>query len=215
MRLVFLGPPGAGKGTQAQMLAAQKGWPHISTGDLLRAARASGTELGLKAKAYMDKGELVPDALICDVVAERLKAPDCAKGWILDGFPRTRGQADALAATLARLGQKLDRVVYFEIAMNVLIDRLVGRLTCKNCGAPFHRTSKMPKVAGKCDVCGGELVQRPDDREDVVTNRLKTYDDLTKELIAHYRADGSLVTIDALGALEVVTGRLVAALERR
>lgn len=212
MRLVFLGPPGAGKGTQAQELSQQRGWPHISTGDLLRAARASNSELGRKAQSYMDAGQLVPDSLICEVVAERLKQKDCATGWILDGFPRTRGQADALEATLRGLGQGLDRCVYFHIDFEELTERLVGRLTCKSCGALFHRTFKPAKVAGKCDVCGGELFQRPDDQEETVRKRLSVYAEQTKELVPYYSSKRLLAQIEAQGTPDEVRTRLVSAL---
>lgn len=208
MNLVFLGPPGAGKGTQAQQLAAKRGWPHVSTGDLLRAAVAGGTELGKKAKSFMDAGQLVPDSVMCGVVAERLTQPDCRDGWILDGFPRTQVQADALDATLAGLGKKLDKCIHFKMDLNDVLERLAGRLTCRSCSAPFHRTSKPPKQAGVCDLCGGELYQRSDDNEEKIKKRLDVYRKETTELVPHYEKKGLLVTIEADGSLTEVTARL-------
>jgi adenylate kinase len=208
MNLIFLGPPGAGKGTQAQRICAAEGWPHISTGDLLRAARASGSELGQKARAFMDAGALVPDALICEVVGERLRRPDCRRGWILDGFPRTRVQADMLLATLADLAMKLHRCVHFHMDEQALVQRLVGRWTCKNCGAPYHEKFKKPAVQGVCDVCGGALYQRPDDVEATVMKRLNEYKSQTQELVPYFEKRGLLTTIDASGTPEEVSARL-------
>lgn len=208
MKLVFLGPPGAGKGTQAKISAERHHWAHVSTGDMLRAAVAEGTELGRKAKGYMDEGGLVPDELLCDMVAERLKKDDCAQGWILDGFPRTSVQANALGETLAKEGWKLDHCVYFHIDRGVLVKRLTGRLTCGDCGAIFHREFSPPKVEGRCDNCPGELIQRDDDTVEAVENRLDVYDRSTAELIEHYRGLGQLLQVAAEGTVEEVSARL-------
>ena len=208
MNLVFYGPPGAGKGTQAQKLSAQRGWPHISTGDLLRAAVATGTELGQKAKSYMDSGALVPDQLMCDMVAERLGRGDGTKGWILDGFPRTRVQAEALDATLARLGQKVDRCLEFTADKREVFERLVGRLTCTACNAVFHRKTKKPRADGVCDVCGGRLEQRKDDREETVAKRWSVYEGIRTEVGPYFAAKELLTTVDGMGTEEAVTARL-------
>ncbi|MCB9831896.1 MAG: adenylate kinase [Planctomycetes bacterium] len=212
MKLVFLGPPGAGKGTQAKLIAKQRSWAHISTGDMLRAAVKAGTPLGLQAKTIMDRGELIPDDLMCAVVADRLGAADCGQGFILDGFPRTRVQADRLDETLAKLKMTLDRCVYFHIDTEVLVARMTGRLTCRSCGANFHVTAIPPKVAGICDACGGELFQRDDDREETVRNRLQVYQRSTAELIDFYAGKGNLLRVDADGQVEEVAARLAAGL---
>ena len=208
MKLVFLGPPGAGKGTQAKVAAERHQWAHISTGDMLRAAVAEGTELGVKAKGFMDAGSLVPDELMCDMVAERLKKDDCAHGWILDGFPRTTVQASALADTLAKEGWSLDRCVYFHIERERLVSRLTGRLTCSSCGAIFHREFSPTSVEGVCDKCGGEVIQRADDTVEAVENRLDVYEKSTAELIDHYRGLEQLLQVEADGSVEEVTARL-------
>ncbi|MFT7620260.1 MAG: adenylate kinase [Planctomycetota bacterium] len=210
MNLVFLGPPGAGKGTQAKVIAAEKNWAHISTGDMLRAAVKAGTDLGKQAKEFMHKGELIPDSLMCAVVAERLNEPDCSKGWILDGFPRTQVQADRLDETLAERDVKLDWCVYFHIDQEVLVGRLTGRLTCKGCGANFHVKALPPKADGVCDHCGGELYVRVDDQEETVRNRLKVYDESTAELTEFYENKERLLRVDAVGTVEEVGARLAA-----
>ncbi len=212
MKLVFLGPPGAGKGTQAKLIAGERGWAHISTGDMLRAAVKAGTPLGLKAKAIMAAGELIPDDLMCAVVADRLGEADCRPGFILDGFPRTRVQADQLDETLAGLGMGLDRCVYFHIDTEVLVSRMTGRLTCRGCGANFHRDAIPPRKAGICDHCGGELYQRADDQEETVRNRLEVYERSTAELIDFYAGQDRLTRIDADGSVEEVAARLAAGL---
>ena len=208
MKLVFLGPPGAGKGTQAKRLREKHGWPHISTGDILRAAVKDGSELGVKAKAYMDRGELIPDDLMCDVVIQRLKDPDCQDGWILDGFPRTRVQAHALDRTLATHGWRLDGCVYFHLEQRVLLDRLTNRLTCRDCGAIFHIRTLPPRVAGRCDRCNGELFTRDDDKESAVRQRLKVYARMTSDLVDYFRGEGRLLQIEAEGSIDQVSARL-------
>src|SRR5437867_6792728 len=174
MRLVFLGPPGAGKGTQARELAHAWGVAHVATGDILREALAAGTSLGLEAKRYMDRGALVPDDVIIDLMRERLAAPDAAQGFIVDGFPRTIAQAEALAGLLKDAGQALDRVIYFEVSERELLRRLTGRRICRRCQTVYHLVSAPPRTPGVCDRCGAELYQRDDDGEATVRNRLRS-----------------------------------------
>ena len=185
MKLILLGPPGAGKGTQSVVLSRELKTPHISTGDILREAVKEGLPLGLKAKSYMDKGELVPDEVVTRIVVERLKKPDTKDGYILDGFPRTIKQATDLDAALAKSGG-IDMVVFFETSKKVAIERLTGRRVCRKCGAIYHMINMPPKKDGICDKCAGELVQRPDDKEATVANRLKVYEVQTKPLIEYY-----------------------------
>jgi len=213
MNIVFLGPPGAGKGTQAKILVERYGIPQISTGDMLREHRAKGTELGKKAQEYMDRGQLVPDEIILQMVKERLSQPDCEKGFILDGFPRTVTQAEALDKLLAEIGKKLDFVLALVVPDELLIERLTGRRTCKNCGMMYHIKYKPPKVDGKCDVCGGELYQRPDDNEETVRNRLKVYHESTAPLIEYYRKKGLLKEIDGSKSIEEITQQIIQILE--
>jgi len=192
MRLVFLGPPGAGKGTQAQKLCADVGWAHVSTGDLLREAVAEGTELGLKAKATMTGGGLVPDDLVVSLVAERLKKDDCAAGFVLDGFPRTVVQAEMLEKTLKDLGITLDRVLYFATDRDVVMERLTGRRVCKTCNINYHVKNIPPKVEGVCDRCGQALIRRDDDKPETIDRRLVVYEEETAPLIRFYRERGLL-----------------------
>ena len=192
MRLVLLGPPGAGKGTQSVVLSREYKIPHISTGDILRESVKAGLPLGLKAKAFMDKGALVPDEIVTGIVAERLKEPDTRKGFILDGFPRTVNQALALDAALKKIGSGIDMAIYFETSSRVAIERLSGRRVCKSCGFNYHVKNIPPKIEGVCDKCGGELFQRPDDKEATVLNRLKVYEAETKPLIEYYIKKGIL-----------------------
>lgn len=201
MKLVLLGPPGAGKGTQSVILAKQYSVPHISTGDILREAVKNGTDLGAKAKSYMDKGELVPDDVVIGIVAERLKTADCKSGFLLDGFPRTLKQAEGLDAALKRIGSEIDLVLYFETSEQVAITRLTGRRVCKKCGFNYHIKNIPPKKAGICDKCGGELFQRPDDTEKTVRNRLVVYEQQTKPLIDYYTKQGVLKKVS--GDLDV------------
>jgi adenylate kinase len=214
MHIILLGPPGAGKGTQAQLLARQEGIPHISTGDMFRAAIKNGTALGREAKGYMDRGELVPDSVVIGIVRERLQEPDCKKGFVFDGFPRTVAQADALGETLQQLGLPLDGVVNIAVPDEVLVARTVGRRTCKVCGEIYHVTNKPPRVAGICDKDGGELIQRPDDTEEVVANRLAVYHRQTAPLIDYYRETGLLRTVDGQQSLEAVTRAISQAVGR-
>jgi adenylate kinase len=206
LNVVFLGPPGAGKGTQAKVISAEKRAPHISTGDILRESVAKGAELGKKAKGFMDSGALVPDDLVVALVAERLSATDCAKGFILDGFPRTLPQAQALEKTLSASGAGLDHVVYFKVNDREVVERLSGRRTCRNCGANYH-VQFMPSASpGKCDKCGGPLYQRDDDRAEAIKERLQVYYRQTADLIEYYRGKGLLVEVDASRAPVEVTG---------
>ncbi len=201
MNLVLLGPPGAGKGTQAQVLVKNLGLPHISTGDMLREAVRNGAPLGLKAKEYMDTGKLVPDEVVIGLVAERLRQPDARKGFILDGFPRTPEQAESLDRTLVQLGMPLDHVLYFKTSLPVIIRRLSGRRVCGQCNKNYHVKNFPPKQEGVCDACGGKLVQRPDDREETIEERLRVYEAQTAPLIDYYRRKGSLAEVS--GDLEV------------
>ncbi|MCS7149884.1 MAG: adenylate kinase [Caldimicrobium sp.] len=213
MNIVFLGPPGAGKGTQAKILIERYGIPQISTGDMLREHRAKGTDLGKKAQEYMDKGQLVPDEIILGMVKERLAQSDCAKGFILDGFPRTVAQAEALDKILAELGRKLNFALALVVPDELLVERLTGRRTCKSCGMMYHIKYKPPKDDGKCDVCGGELYQRPDDNEETVRNRLKVYHESTAPLISYYSQKGILKELDGSKSIEEITQELIAILE--
>jgi adenylate kinase len=213
MNIVFLGPPGAGKGTQAKILIERYGIPQISTGDMLREHRAKGTELGKKAQEYMDKGQLVPDEIILGMVKERLSQPDCQKGFILDGFPRTVAQAEALDKLLSEMGKKLDFALALIVPDDLLVERLTGRRTCKTCGMMYHIKYKPPKVEGKCDVCGGELYQRPDDNEETVRNRLKVYHEQTAPLIEYYKNQGILREIDGSKSIEEITQQIISILE--
>lgn len=213
MNIVFLGPPGAGKGTQAKILIEKYGIPQISTGDMLREHRAKGTELGKKAQEYMDKGQLVPDEIILGMVKERLSQPDCEKGFILDGFPRTVAQAEALDSLLAEMGKKLDVALALVVPDELLVERLTGRRTCKSCGMMYHIKYKPPKVEGKCDHCGGELYQRPDDNEETVRNRLKVYHESTAPLIDYYNKKGILKEIDGSKSIEEITTQIISILE--
>ena len=204
MRVAFLGPPGAGKGTQARDLAREWGVLHLATGDMLREAVAAGTQLGLEAKRYMDQGALVPDDVIIRMMAERLGAGAVAQGFILDGFPRTIAQAEALARLLKDLGQTLDTVVYFDVSEPELLRRLTGRRVCRACGHSYHLTSNPPKRAGVCDACGGELYQREDDAEATVRNRLDVYRRQTAPLLDYYRQRNLLTTVSGEGPVATI-----------
>lgn len=213
MRLILLGPPGAGKGTQAKRLIERYGIPQISTGDILRAAVREGTELGKTAKQYMDAGKLVPDEVVIGIIEERLKEPDCAKGYILDGFPRTVAQADALTDVLARMGKSIDHVVSIEVPDEELVERLTGRRTCRSCGAMYHVKFSPPKKPGACDKCGGELFQRDDDKEETIRARLKVYQEQTAPLIAYYEKAGLLRRVSGVGTVDEIYGRILGVLE--
>jgi len=196
MNVVLLGAPGAGKGTQAAKMVASFGLPHISTGDIFRKAVADGTPLGLEAKRYMDAGELVPDEVTIGIVKERLSQPDAANGFILDGFPRTVPQADALGAALGSMGTGLDAVVLVDVPRDALVDRLTARRQCRACGRIYNVMGDMPADPAVCDVCGGEVYQRADDTVETVTNRLDVYDRNTSPLVEYYRDKGLLKPVD-------------------
>ncbi len=196
MNLILLGPPGAGKGTQAERIAAAFGIPHISTGDIFRDNLRRGTDLGLAAKGYMDRGELVPDDLVIEIVRDRLSAEDCGRGFILDGFPRTVAQADALGALLARAGTPIDHVLNVQVPDEVVVARLSARRTCSVCGSVCHLLYHPPRREGACDECGGELYGREDDGEETVRARLKEYEEKTRPLTDYYRGEGLLRDID-------------------
>lgn len=215
MRIAFLGPPGAGKGTQARDLALAWSVPHIATGDMLREAVAAGTALGREAKAYMDRGALVPDDLIIAMIAERLRQPDARSGFLLDGFPRTIPQAEGLERLLKDIGQPLERVIYFDVAKPELVRRLTGRRVCRGCGHSFHVVSNPPRREGVCDACGGELYQRVDDSESTVRNRLGVYRTQTSPLLEWYAARGLLVTVEGEGPIADIARRVQDAARRR
>ena len=204
MRVVFIGPPGAGKGTQARQLGERWGVPQIATGDMLREALAAGTPLGLEAKRHMDAGDLVPDAVIIGLVADRLAQPDARKGFVLDGFPRTVAQATALDRLLAEQGTPLDRVVVFEAPTEELVKRVSGRRVCPQCGRNYHVVFSPPKVAGRCDACRGLLTQRGDDDAHKVRHRLEVFIRETRPLVEHYRLQGLTATVAADGSVAQV-----------
>ena len=209
LNLILLGPPGAGKGSQAKSLAARYGIPHISTGDILRAAVRDKTELGVKAKAYMDKGALAPDDLVVEIVAERVKMDDCKAGFILDGFPRNIPQAEAVEMMLGALGKKTDKVINIQVSHREIIKRLSGRWVCRNCGEGYHIIFNPPMEDKKCDKCKGEIYQRDDDKEDTILARLKVYEEQTAPLIDFYKKKGSLVTVDGIGGFQEITEKIV------
>jgi adenylate kinase len=213
MRIVLLGPPGAGKGTQAKLMLERTGMVHISTGDLLRAAVASGSPLGKAAREYMDRGELVPDQLVTDMIRDRLVTMGAAPSFMLDGFPRTVVQAEALEKLLASRGIPLDHVISLEVPREELVRRLSGRRTCRSCGAMAHVVFDPPRRQGICDRCGGELYQREDDREDTVRTRLEVYERATAPLIAFYKGRGLLREVDGTGPTADVLDRVLARLE--
>lgn len=213
MHILLMGPPGAGKGTQAANLVKEFGIPHISTGDMFRAAVKEGTELGLQAKACMDAGKLVPDEVTIGIVKERLAKPDCKKGFILDGFPRTVEQADALAGILKELGLSLTAAINITVPAADLIERAVGRRICKSCGATYHVKFNPSKKAGVCDTCAGDLYQRADDSEETMKNRLSVYEAQTKPLIAYYEKAGVYKEIDGRQPIDDVKAAMIAALK--
>ncbi|MBT2681165.1 adenylate kinase [Mesobacillus sp. AQ2] len=204
MNLVLMGLPGAGKGTQADKIVGKYNIPHISTGDMFRAAIKEGTELGLQAKSFMDKGELVPDEVTIGIVRERLSKEDCENGFLLDGFPRTVAQAEALDSMLADLGKKIDYVINIDVDQSILMERLTGRRICKNCGATYHLVFNPPAKEGVCDRCGGELYQRADDNAETVQNRLDVNIQQTKPLLNFYEDKGYLRNINGQQDIDVV-----------
>jgi adenylate kinase len=210
--IIFLGAPGAGKGTQAAELARERKLVHVATGDLFRQALERGTELGLKAKSYMEKGVLVPNQITISMVMERLSEPDCANGAILDGFPRNLEQAEALDKALSQEGKAIDKVVYIKVSEEELLKRLSGRWICRKCQTPYHITDSPPRVPGRCDKCGGELYQRPDDNEVSIKKRLEVYFAETAPLIDYYNQGGKLLEIDGEGGVAEVAKRIKAAL---
>jgi len=212
VNIVLLGAPGAGKGTQAELLVEWLGIPHVASGDLFRENLRNKTKLGLEAKRYTDSGELVPDSVTIAMVAERLSRPDCAGGVLLDGFPRTIGQAQALDEILAARGGAVDSVPYIKVRYETLLARLAGRWTCRDCGAVYHALFKPPKKEGVCDECGGELYQRPDDTPETQRRRIDVYFEQTEPLIEHYRMRGLLVVIDGEQDIEAVQHDLRAAI---
>lgn len=199
-----MGLPGAGKGTQAEKIVEEYKIPHISTGDMFRAAMSDGTELGLKAKSFMDKGELVPDEVTIGIVRERLAKQDCEKGFLLDGFPRTVAQAEALENILAEIEKKIDYVINIDVDQSILMERLTGRRICKKCGSTYHLVFNPPSEEGICDRCGGELYQRPDDNKETVKNRLDVNIKQTKPLLDFYESKGYLKNINGQQAIEQV-----------
>ncbi len=212
MRLVFLGAPGVGKGTQAEMVAAELAIPKISTGDLLRTGVAQKTPLGLEAQQYMTRGELVPDNVVIGLVAEKIASSECERGFILDGFPRTILQADALSGILQKREATLDRVIYFVIPREEVVRRLSGRRSCSACSAVYHVDYVPPKQEGHCDECGTALVQRNDDKRETVESRLVVYEEQTAPLIDYYQKKNVLAELDGTGSVEEVEGRLLALL---
>ena len=206
MNIILLGPPGAGKGTQASRLEADRGMVQLSTGDMLRAAVKSGTPVGLQAKAVMEAGELVSDAIVSGIIGERLDQPDTASGVIFDGYPRTAAQADQLDALLAERGRTLDKVIELDVDEDALVERIVGRFTCASCGAGYHDLFKQPKIAGTCDVCGHhEFKRRPDDNEETVRTRMAEYRAKTEPIIPIYEKRGLLARVDGMADMDVVT----------
>ncbi|NBG88994.1 adenylate kinase [Isachenkonia alkalipeptolytica] len=215
MRLILLGPPGAGKGTQAVSISEKYKIPHISTGDIFRYNIKNQTELGEKAKAYMDQGLLVPDEVVVEIVEDRLKDQDCKQGFLLDGFPRTVNQAEALEAVLKGMSTGLDKVINIEVDKEILVRRAVGRRICKNCGATYHIEFNPPGKPGICDKCSGELYQRDDDNEKTVGKRIEVYLDETQPLIDFYQEKGKLVTINGNNDIAVVFDKIIESLEGR
>jgi len=212
MKMILLGPPGAGKGTQAARLVERYAIPQISTGDILRQAVKSGTPMGIKAKEYMDAGALVPDSVVVGIVQERLQQADCTDGFILDGFPRTVPQAEALKKTLVDLNKGLDAVISLDVDVDVLVERLTGRRTCKACGWGCHLKFDPPSTEGVCDKCGAELIQRDDDKEDTIRNRMQVYADQTLPLVAFYRQEKLLSEVDGMQDMEAVQSAIVSML---
>lgn len=212
LRTILLGPPGAGKGTQAVKIVEKYHIPHISTGDIFRENIKNGTELGNRAKSYMDRGELVPDELVVEIATDRLTKDDCKDGFLLDGFPRTIFQAEKLDKFLEDRGEKLDKVINIDVEKSALVKRITGRRVCKQCGASYHIENIPPKKEGVCDICGGELIQRADDTEETVLNRIDVYNKQTRPLVEYYEKAGIIVNIDGDKDLDDVLADIVKAL---
>lgn len=212
MYIVMLGAPGAGKGTQADLLSQETNLPHIASGDLFRQALEKRTDVGLSAKTYMDKGELVPDEITIKMILERIGQPDCARGCVFDGFPRTLRQAKVLDKALKEQGRSIDRAIYMEVPNKELVRRLSGRWLCRACQAPYHVTNSPPRTPGKCDKCGGELYQRPDDREETVKERLDVFLAQTVPILDYYKKQGKLIRVDGNLGMQGVAGEIVSAL---
>ena len=209
MKIIMLGAPGAGKGTQAKQIADKYSIPHISTGDIFRANIKNGTELGKKAKQYMDQGALVPDELTCDLVMDRIQQDDCKNGYVLDGFPRTIPQAEALDAALGKINEKMDYAIDVDVPDENIVNRMSGRRACLNCGATYHLISIPPKVEGICDRCGSEIVLREDDKPETVQKRLKVYHEQTQPLIDYYKNQGILKSVDGTQPMDEVFKAIV------
>jgi len=209
MNLVLLGPPGSGKGTQAKRIEQSRGIRHLATGDMLRAVTASGSELGMRVKGIMDSGQLVPDPIIIDMIAERIVEADCDSGFVLDGFPRTVPQAQALDDMLRQRGRSLDHVILIKVDEAALVDRLAGRFSCARCGASYHERYRRSRVAGVCDVCGSrEFAHRPDDRPEAVHARFEVYRQQTAPLLPYFQSRGILRCVDGMGDIDVVTRKV-------
>lgn len=213
LRLILLGPPGAGKGTQASVIIKEYNIPHISTGDIFRANIKEGTELGKKAKEYMDKGLLVPDELVVSIVKDRLTEDDCKEGFLLDGFPRTVNQGEALDEELKQMSLELDKVININVEKEVLIQRAIGRRICRDCGATYHVKFNPPKKEGICDVCGGELFQRDDDKVETVGKRIKVYHEQTEPLIDYYTKKGLILNVDGTKPIDAIFEEISEALQ--
>ena len=214
LRTILLGPPGAGKGTQAVKIVEKYNIPHISTGDIFRENIKNQTELGKRAKAYMDRGELVPDELVVEIATDRLTKYDCKNGFLLDGFPRTIFQAEKLDEFLTQRGEKLDKVINIDVEKDALVKRITGRRVCKSCGASYHVVNIPPKKDGICDLCSGELIQRADDTEETVLNRIDVYNKQTKPLVDYYDKAGVIINIDGNKDLDDVLADIIKGLEQ-
>jgi adenylate kinase len=213
MYIIMLGAPGAGKGTQADILSKEMNLPHIASGDLFRQALEKKTEVGLLAKSYMDKGELVPDEITIGMILERISQADCASGCLLDGFPRTLRQARALDRALKEHGKSIDKAIYIEVPNEELVKRLSGRLLCRTCQSPYHITNSPPETPGKCDKCGGELYQRPDDREETVRERLRVFLAQTVPMLDYYEKQNKLIKVNGNKGIEEVAKEIMSALK--